>query len=246
MSWTRVHVGRRSYSLLLGVAVVISAGYLARVAFGTFRADQSSVISYTVQRTERGFDKAGTLKYTVPYVDAVRSDGSVMRRTGHQREIDFANGDRVRTNERLARVSTYLNMNAGRAPVQRASQASCFTQDDRRAGWSLGAEETVAGHRTVRMTYTGGGRNLTIWRALDAGCAQVRLRFEHETGVTEQNLDSLVLGEPDAELFEVPPSYGEVPPSQLVPCEGDTCKALRDTVRTGIDRAYYALRSNAH
>jgi len=75
----------------------------------------------------------------------------------------------------------------------------------------------------------------------------VKLRMDWGSqGVTEQNLVSLVLGEPDAALFNVPADFREVPPSELL--LGD--KKLEtlppgdvENLRKG-DQNYYEHRPN--
>ncbi len=47
----------------------------------------------------------------------------------------------------------------------------------------------------------------TTWYVPAADCALVQLRYEHEDGVTVQNLSSLVLAEPDPALFKVSESF---------------------------------------
>ena len=86
---------------------------------------------------------------------------------------------------------------------------------------------------------------MTMWLALDADCAVVQQRFEHETGVSVQSLKSLIIAEPDSALFQVPLNFEEVPPSGLyVPVCGPSgrCSSVPDAVKQKLDRFYYALR----
>jgi hypothetical protein len=107
------------------------------------------VVPHTVLRTENGFDSAGTLQYTNQYIEAVRSDGSMMWKgiTGkaQSRRINFANGDLVRTNELLGRKSTYPKKNPGPVP-QRSPRTGCVNSADTSGGWVPGTQEIVAGH----------------------------------------------------------------------------------------------------
>lgn len=207
-------------------------------------------VAYTVLRTETGFDQAGTPKYTNHYVEAVRSDGSRMWRGStsdvQQRKMYFANGDEVRTNELLSRKSTYPKVHAGDL-LQRNPQTSCFTAQDQSAGWALGGEDTIEGYRAVRLLHKTNHRTMTAWYALDAGCALLRQRFEHETGVTEQNLAALIFGEPDAALFQVSASFQEVTPSRLFDVCSDAvggCKsALPEAVKQRLDKRYVEARA---
>ena len=138
-------------------------------------------------RTEKAFDRTGTLRYTNHYVEARRGDGSIMSSAStavvQQRKIDYANGDEVRMNELAEKKSTYPKKYAV-VPGQRDPQASCSRADDAVAGWVPSGEERIGGYRTIRMVHAGGQRTMTAWYALDAGCALLQFRFEHETGVT--------------------------------------------------------------
>jgi len=247
---------RRFGTLLFAAAGFILALNLGRLVYARIAPSHAGsalhvpYVPYTVLRTESGFDNTGTLKYTNHYIEAERSDGSTMWRFAsdlvQQRKLDFANGDHVRTNEVAGRKSTYPKRFSGR-PVQRTPQASCITDADRKSGWTLGGEDTVDGHRAIRIVYRSGRRAMTTWRALDAACAVLQLHFEHETGRTEQNLSALILAEPDAALFQVPASFQEVPPSELqdacsdagIPC----ASTIPDSVRKRLDKTYSDLRS---
>ena len=79
-------------------------------------------------------------------------------------------------------------------------------------------EETIAGYRTVKITTAPTTEGvITSWYALDYGCARVKGRWEFSsTEVTEKELVALIAGEPDANLFEVPANYREVPPSERI------------------------------
>jgi len=72
-------------------------------------------------------------------------------------------------------------------------------------------EETVAGYRTVKIM----NNNVTAWYALDYGCAMVKDRWDFGgKEFTEKYLISLIGGEPDAALFDVPATAREVSPSE--------------------------------
>jgi hypothetical protein len=92
--------------------------------------------------------KAETLRHTNYYIEARRTDGSAISSGStpevQRHQIYFANGDDVRTNEPLAKKSTYLKKRAG-VPGQRDPQASCSRPDDATVGWVLAGEERVGG-----------------------------------------------------------------------------------------------------
>ena len=245
---------RLAGAVIFWVVVALLALNAGRLVFTRPAHSQTQApptVAYTVMRTESVFDRAGVLKHTNYYVEAMRSDGSKMWRgaTGAatDRKIDLASGDHVRTNETLGLKSTYPNLHGG-APVRRNPQAYCETSDDLKAGWVRGSLETVGGHQAVSMARGGSQRTMTVWYALDAGCAMLQLRSQHETGLTEQNLAALVLGEPDPALFQVPATFQEVPPSRLhgaCPEADSGCKSLPDSVKNRLDAAYSRARAAA-
>jgi hypothetical protein len=233
--------------------LTLNVGRLVYKGFRPARVRAASTVAYTVLRTEKVFDDVGTLRYTHHYVDAVRSDGSKMWRGTtkdvQQRGIDFANGDHVKTSELIGKKSTYPKLYAG-PPVPRDPAAGCVTVQEQNPRWTIGGEESIGGgYRAVRMVMNlGDARTLTMWYGLDVGCALLHQRFQHETGVTEQNLDAVILGEPDAALFQVSASLKEVPPSELFDCldrKGGTCTALPDETKQRLDKTYHDVHLKA-
>ena len=73
-----------------------------------------------------------------------------------------------------------------------------------------GGPERIAGYDTVRVS---SGQS-TFWFALGLGCATLRSTTRMSGGGTNEKIATRVTaGEPNAELFTVPESYQEVPPS---------------------------------
>ena len=244
---------KRFGQFLLGSIIAILGANLGRLIYKASSVQAASAtFPYTVLRTESGFDQTGTLKYTNHYVEAVQSNGSWMWRGStnevQQRKLFFANGDEVRTNELLARKSTYPKQHAG-AILRRNPQTSCFSEEDLKAGWTPSGQDSIGGHRAFRLVNTASKRTMTVWYALDAGCALLQQRFEHETGVTEQSLAALIPGEPDAAHFQIPASFQEVAPSGLFACSGtdSDCKStpLPDYVGQRLDKRYSDKRAKA-
>jgi hypothetical protein len=241
---------RRIRQIVLWSASAALALNLVTLAPRPWRVRAASGQPYTVVRTESGFDKAGVLKYTNRYIEAQRSDASTLRQAvtsvENRRRIYFANGDQVLTNELLGRKSTYPKRYS-EVPGQRNPQASCYTAADAKTGWVIDGEETIAGHQAVRLRLSGSNRTMVAWHALDVGCALLQLRFEHESGVTVQNLVSLTAGEPDPALFQVPASYQEAPPSSLYEpvCRDGRCTSVPDSLQQRLDRNYYAVRARS-
>ena len=164
-----------------------------------------------------------------------------------QREIDFANGDHITTNELGGRKSTYPGKYAGPSAL-RDPKASCANVHDTEAGLVVSGEDNIAGYRAVRMVMNvGSGGTLTMWYGLDLGCAVVQSRFQHESGQTEQKLAAVILGEPDAALFQLSASLKEVPPSELFACpqQGRACTPLPDEMKQRLDKTYDDARAKA-
>ena len=177
--------------------------------------------AYTVVRAEKVFDKSGALRFTTYYLEARRSDGSRVWRhmnPGLQdRRIYFASGGSVRVNDIAGRKSTYPLKQVG-GMVLRDPAAGCETPEDKKIGLLAAGQDFVNGHRAVRFVMAPGKERFTMWYSLEFGCAILRQRYEHENGVSEQDLTSLTPGEPEASLFEVSGAFQEVPPSRLFDC----------------------------
>ncbi len=241
---------KRSGQFLLWSAVALLSLNVGRLIYNSsVHVQAASYVPYTVIRTEKGFDQSGSLKYTNHYIEALRSDGSTMWKGStkdvQQRKIFFANGDEIQTNELPARKSTYPKAHVG-IPFQRNSASSCFNVDELKAGWAPGGEDMVGGHRAFRLVNKSSNRTMTVWYGLDAGCALLQQRFEHETGVTEQSLAALILGEPDTSHFQVSDTFAEVPPSVLLSCSGagSVCKSeMPESIKQKLDKRYADARA---
>jgi hypothetical protein len=233
-----------------GVAALLLIANIARLYMASnHTVSAQTIYPYTVIRTETVYDQFGKARLTHRYMEAVRSDGSKMWKGStqevQQRQVYFANGDEVRMNELAARKSTFTGASSGPAE-QRSPMNSCLTSDNIKAGLRPDGTESVAGHKAIRVMSTQAKRTMTYWFAIDEGCALIRQRFEHETGVTEQNLSGIFAGEPDAGLFMIPFAFQEVLPSALFSCAdpGRTCKTpVPDAMREKMDRRYLQLNA---
>jgi len=122
----------------------------------------------------------------------------------------FASGDRVDIQDTRKLVCTKPALRGApgvAVSYRRNPTANCMTDGETALG-----PQTIGKYRAMGITSPGH----KIWYALDHGCAMVRERFEFADGVvSEKTLLTLIPGEPDPALFEVPPTYTEVPPSVL-------------------------------
>jgi hypothetical protein len=241
---------RNSRRIIWAVVAILAlnAGRLAYKGLHPAIARAASPVSFTVFRTEKVFDPGGTLRFTHHYVEALASDGSMMWRGTtndvQSRQLYFTNGDMVTTNELAGTKSTYPKMYAG-PPVPRDPNANCATAQELGSRWTTEGMDTVGSYRVVRRVMNvGAGRTLKMWYGVDVGCAVLKQRLEHESGVTEQNLDAIILGEPDRALFQLSAAFNEVPPSQLLGCKGGDCAAMADEFKQKLDKRYNELHGN--
>jgi hypothetical protein len=231
-----------------GIGVILAAN-LGRLVYQGAKVRAATERPYTVVRTERGFDKDGTLRYTNQYTEALRTDGAKMWQATtsvvQQRRINFANGDEVLTNEILGRRSTYPRKHFG-VPGRRDPATSCYGELDAKAGWVIDGIDSISGHRAIRLAFTRAGRNWRTWYALDSACAVLQMHYEEDGVRTLQELTSFTVGQPDPNLFDVPAAFQEVPPSALFErtCRDGNCTApLPDTQKQRLDKTYFDLRA---
>jgi hypothetical protein len=229
------------WSMLAATLLAVTLLFPGWIPLKTLAA---SAHPYTVVRTESVFDDTGALRVTNRFIEALRSDGSTMRRSitpvGDQRRIDIAYGDEILTNERQGRKSTYPK--AITMPPQRTPESSCVPGVP---GWTVSGIDNIGGYRAVRLVYPGKSDTRTAWYALDAGCAQLESRLDHEGAISVQKLTSLAVGEPDPSLFTVQASFNEVPPSALLDpvCNSaGRCTSMPEEIKQQRDAKYYAAR----
>jgi hypothetical protein len=238
---------KRVLNIFLWAVVAALAVRLAykSIGPGAVRAGSSA---YTVVRAEKAFDKSGNLVYTNEYLDALRSDGAVAYRFTSQvartRRIAFPNGSGIVINELIAKKSTYPRKFTG-IRIARDPNTSCSSEADAKVGIALEGTDTIGGYRTFRFGQVGSQGTWKGWYAPDLGCALLQMRLEHDTGVTEQQLSSVTLGEPDPALFQVQDNIQETVPSGLYPplCRNGNCEGIADAVKARMDKSYMDKRS---
>ncbi len=210
---------RRLLILSSVILVVLLAVNLSRLVATNTQGQSlysNQVTPYTVVLLETVTDANGVSHTGTQLTQAVRQDGSSMRRLGNAntggREIYLAQGMRVVTKPRYGMKST-VTIKGDVSSHQPDPRTQC-TQDlsGRPVSDSIKilGEESVAGYRTVKLDVNG----TITWQALDFGCAPVRYIMDFGSeGKSEMNLILLTKGEPDSSLFRVPKEYQEVKPS---------------------------------
>jgi hypothetical protein len=213
---------------LLRIGVSCAAAALAvngiRVVVVRATAQVRSESAFTVVLKETVTGRDGKARVASTQTCAVRSDGSTLIKLGASetgsRLIWFASGIEVMTNDRLRLKST---VRKPESPPSRNPGSGCTSPGiTNEKSWG---EQTVEGYRAAKVTSGAKDRALTTWYALDHGCAKVKSSMGFETGDrSELRLVSLIAGEPEAALFDVPGDYQEGPPSALAgPAAAERC-----------------------
>ena len=238
--------------VLIVIGVAAQAGRLLHLQIKA-RTDARAArvgrpIPYTVTLRETLHGPNGTTTPGSEYTHAVRSDGSTLMRwvgKGSQRLLYFSSGFQVDTNEGTNTKSSMRKPNANPASWQRDPDSKCLNslagQPMTSPPETFVGEEAIAGYRTAKIA----DGIITSWHALDYGCALVKQRWDFSaTEVSEKELVSLVPGEPEATLFDVPAHYREVPPSERIrgpkkECPG--CNEHSNRVLQMLDEYYKRL-----
>ena len=203
----------------------------------------------TLRETLHGPD--GTVTPGSEYTWAVRSDGSRLLQVLNkvpQRTLNYSSGLQVDTNDQTFTKSSMNRRDGSVAELQRDPDSKClnsmagppvfFPPEEVFLG-----EETIAGYRTAKIT----NGTITAWHALDYGCALVKQRWEFGGAeVSEQELVTLVGGEPDPHLFDVAAHYREVPPSERIRSSEKVCAKCNDhsdAVLKKLDEVYERLKA---
>ena len=178
---------------------------------------------------EERLQKAGR----VPTVGArsivgIRDDGSKVEKNDYlgalpitKRQLYLPGGVQVTINETLRfliarRTGAWDPNGLGRLDPESGCQ---MTFAGRAVNSAAGPEEAMLGFKAVHLTSAGKG-GWDHWLLPDVECAEVRrlATFTDEKGAVTDTSDlvstSLKLGEPPAELFQIPRDYQQVSPSE--------------------------------
>jgi len=207
---------------LLCAALAANAIRLVLDERGMSRAGSERTTPYTVVLQET-FGFAASPQPGQRTVFAVRSDGSFARRrttspsqrqrAASVRMIGIQPHTLVLIDEVRELKSTIWEHDRRNWIRLGDPDAECMRTRDARPLFSRGArlEQTwESGHRVVKAVESTG----TSWLALDLGCAVLRWRVVFADGsFSESRAMSVTAGEPDEEIFRVPDTTREVPPS---------------------------------
>ena len=239
---------KQSGRIVLWTTVAVLAVNAGRMVYTGLRARAASPTAYR----SSGRRKSSTvLEPLRPPTTMLKLCAPTAPRCGEAQPITRRS---ARLISRMATGSQLMTSQGERAlirrwgfPAPRDPKESCTNAQELSSGRVIDGEDNIGGHRAVRIVNVMGSRKFTMWYALDLACAVLQQRFQHETGETDQNLAAVIIGEPDAALFQLPTSLKEVPPSVLYRCpEGlQGCKELPDQANERFDKTYNDARSKA-
>jgi hypothetical protein len=205
--------------LAVCISLIAFAGTRAVVRISQVRA-QTSVTAFTLQ-TEL-YDSKGHM-YAREIV-ACRSDGTrVVLRTGGPllkpvwaRKISSPDGREVHVHEAIGAKTTFQPSGASKAEaaLRLHPPPSCIVED-----LKLFRTEVLFGQNVAALRREKAKSRTTDLLAQDLGCERLGYTYEQLGSdrawkiVTEQKPVSLVLGEPDPKLFEIPVTAVETKPS---------------------------------
>jgi hypothetical protein len=216
--------------LLLGNAIrLITVGNRGRVfAHRLMPSASTKPVPYTTILRETLTNPDGSNpRLTMEETWAVRGDGSRYVRLAYldqqraSRVVQFASGREVRINESTETKSTTQLDGFDSSVLHRDPTTNCISSLVGLPFTSIPetiiGEEVVSGYRAVKLV-SGTDRNLTMWFALDYGCALLggTVDFGPSGGVSHKQLVALIPGEPDPSLFLIPSSFVEGPPSKVL------------------------------
>lgn len=244
---TKINIIRVFHSL---IAIASLGGILVGVAslvpLKAFQPSPKAPVPYTVMLQEARIKADGSLENVGTTTWAVRSDGSRVMRVelpGHLQRTIEAVTDKTRTTvlDSTGRKSTRPRAFADPRRYLRDPGSNCLSALTGRTfteGETIVGKEQTSGYRSVQIQ-TG---NETTWYALDYGCAMLQARFAVlGKPVQQKTLVYLLPGEPSSDLFSIPASYVEVPPSGLKNC----AKCAPSNVAARADQEYLRLHAGS-
>lgn len=226
-------------------------------------------VPFTIYATEKITDSQGNTSVSQKYTFAQRSDGAFMEqreemfRAVHtqSREVYFTDGLKAQIEDHVRAISTcYLgdtekhmlwfgrpdpSVGCVKSYLDGATQNQNATLNDR----------SFFGIGTTKIVQEGPSRRLTVWRAPSLSC-QVLMRIAEfrDNGKAEYSNPSVLVvdrvdnGEPNTSLFDLPQTYDDVAPSELVArslaVNGQSMSQLQRDMYSKVDARYYKQKAN--
>ena len=230
------------YGLLLSVLTVVALEDRGYIRAWRVYASQAALVPYTVTLIEVSADDQGN-EVRQKHVEALRSDGArfqshsrIDRSTGKETLVqsqyllsnrilvDAIGPIHAKSTRRIEKNDfAIFHLGVIRLPSRKCMKTIDGSDMSSTAGEKLIQFEEVQGIRAARIETQEPA--MVSWYALDYGCAlvgqEIRFRSPDPTirdkwieGKSTKTLASIVGGEPDNALFEIPSGYEEMPPSQ--------------------------------
>lgn len=210
---------------LIPAATFLVVASLCFVLTRRVRSQGETHKSFTVFQIERQYDAKGVEGYHEYKIEAVRSDGSsawyAWRPAPDGRLYrmgviyDVAKG-RVVDIDGLTESSGTIRMTEGELAFQKRVDHSCWSGMEHS---SVAGEDVVKVHEVYDRSAQGSSES-TDWKAPELDCFVLSSSFVlsmppgNAVGRTDDETLFVVLGEPQASLFEVPAGYKELSPAQ--------------------------------
>jgi hypothetical protein len=233
----------RRFRWLLVVTASVAATWLiwgrtGRQGMQRFRvlAATTSTVPYYVHQVNYSHRPDGSVVLTSYETFARRGDGAIFQHTemvtpegklvNSTRRFDLPGGLVIDT-EDVAGLMTAMRLpsaNERRSKAQWDPAAQCTKTFGGATlpAWSKITEEQILGFAAFKAVTESFRARTSVWRARDLGCVILKGMIEFKdssgqvTGWTEATADSIQQGEPPADLFAIPTTLKNVPPSQRV------------------------------
>jgi len=245
---------------LLYVLLAIGASLITLFFVRSHYAQSASVPAFTVQYTERAVNYTTNKTIYKTGTFAHRSDGSAARVDINHGPTGEINVNRVIASvpqQRRTVVADAVNVKTTFPWKGNASQLQYNASD---ATCGATAEEPVLGYgeflgiKVVKLVRDSGDRRLESWRAPSLGCYVLwhHIDFRKDDGTvtdySEWAATGIVMGEPNAELFQEPQDYKEVKPSEMEQAVrahfGKECTECSNAKWKAQDDLYQRLRTS--
>ncbi|MGH9431354.1 MAG: hypothetical protein ACRD3T_07410 [Terriglobia bacterium] len=218
------------------------------------QANDSNLTPFTVTEVTRMFDRNGMVRDVDETTHALRGDGSrvFLRRAvngsqvGIKTVVNTGSATRTTVDARTESTTTYQLTKDEVARLR--SPAACSAQNTE--------HRVILGFDTIKSikTFTNGEGEIRgeSWLAPALDCYALRSTevLSKKDGTTRRNemeATSVVTGEPDARLFEIPSGYTERSPSEVFAeavHRGVEQRNVRSATADALDEAYQSRRGD--
>ncbi len=211
------------FPLLFGTLLAGAGGVLTRLYGPNLVFANSSPVALTAEFEVQSSSREGDQQHTAVEVFARRRDGShvLFRKAVNGRPLglrvinDAARGLAITVDPQTRSTVTYVLSGQERAALA-GPPAKCEEGPEMKL--AAGVEGPILTHPVLKFegTTRGGQNAVKRWLAPTLNCLIVRTEMETEGFHNVRRATSIVVGDPDPELFSVPTGYVERSPSGVL------------------------------